>query len=295
MFKFKIGCTSNTYMNWPLEKAMESMARLGCEGVQVMCDRPHLYPEDNNKESLTKFKDFAKKLRLELPSLDSVHVPSLAPLIEQGGQKKSLWNAFDWTGDEPLFTSAPEYLRRARIDYTKQCVDMAYDLGIDKVQIASGRTVSRPDLARTWFLEGLKECVEYSSKKKIYIILELYGDLICANTDEALEVFQELDSPWLGITFDIGHLYVQHIDLVNAIKKMAKYIFNVHIEDMMMHKHFHLALGRGEIDLKSCLRALRDINYQHFVCLELYTYKGDPEPAVQESMSYFAKLAKEVG
>ena len=40
------GYSTNAFKKFTLIDSIEKIARLGFKGVEIMCDRPHLYPPD---------------------------------------------------------------------------------------------------------------------------------------------------------------------------------------------------------------------------------------------------------
>jgi sugar phosphate isomerase/epimerase len=293
MVKFQIGCLSNAFLFWPMEKALQAMSRIGCKCVEIMCERPHVHPDDWDSSKRKLLKKMCEDLGLRVSVLDSIHVSSLAGLC--AAKKRNAPSFFpDGVSYEPTFTSVPKELRRARIEYTKKCIDLAAEMGVDKVETYSGDVSCHPDDAWRYAIEGLTECVEYAAKNRVHLLLELFDALIVGTPDDALRAIREIGSPWLGLSVDIGHLDIAYRNIPDTIKKLGGHIKQVHIEDMKMQKHFHLICGRGNIDFRACLSALKAIDYDGSVCLELYPYADNPEPAVQESILYLNRLVEQI-
>ena len=40
------GYSTNAYVKFEVKEALDRIAALGFKGVEIMCDRPHLYPPD---------------------------------------------------------------------------------------------------------------------------------------------------------------------------------------------------------------------------------------------------------
>ena len=100
--------------------------------------------------------------------------------------------------------------------------------------------------------------------------------------DQFLEFMQHIDSPAVGMNFDIGHSYCVGDDPATTIPRVAKYIRHIHLEDIAATRvHHHLVPGEGAIDFAAVLRAIRAIEYHGWVTIELYPYIDDPDDAAR--------------
>ena len=69
---------------------------------------------------------------------------------------------------------------------------------------------------------------------------------------------QHIDSPAVGLNFDIGHAYCVGDDPATTIPRVAKYIRHFHLEDIAATRvHHHLVPGEGAIDFAATLRAIK--------------------------------------
>ena len=55
------GYSSNAFVKFPLVDAIEKIARSGFGGLEIMCDRPHLYPPDFSEQDIDAVKNALKK------------------------------------------------------------------------------------------------------------------------------------------------------------------------------------------------------------------------------------------
>jgi sugar phosphate isomerase/epimerase len=99
-----------------------------------------------------------------------------------------------------------------------------------------------------------------------------------------MELMQHIDSPAVGLNFDIGHFYCVGDDLAATVPRLAPYIRHIHLEDIAATRvHHHLVPGEGAIDFSATLRAIRAINYQGWITIELYPYVDDPDGAASSA------------
>jgi sugar phosphate isomerase/epimerase len=296
----KIGVTSNTFMLYPVEKTLEVAGKLGCRGIMMMSDRPHLHPDDYIGKT-KKVLDLAKSCGVEIYGLDPIHAPCLNDLAAKhkpSPDMKARWNNIFRHGVEPYFTSNEEYLRRLRIDFTKRCIDLGAELGVKVVQVATGRTLSDPDDADAWVKAGWKELYDHALSRNITLATEMAEDQYVSKPDEALEMLKAIGAApeHFGMVMDIGHMWVQRLDVPAQIRKLGKErIKVVHIEDMKRYKHFHLPIGEGSIDLLAALNALKEIGYEGYLMIEMYNFYDDPEPAMTRCVANLKRLLDKAG
>ncbi|MBW2370677.1 MAG: sugar phosphate isomerase/epimerase, partial [Deltaproteobacteria bacterium] len=65
------GYSSNAFTNYTLIESIEKIAGLGFDGIEIMGDRPHLYPPDFDGEALSQIGAALKKNGLKVTNLNS--------------------------------------------------------------------------------------------------------------------------------------------------------------------------------------------------------------------------------
>jgi protein FrlC len=198
---------------------------------------------------------------------------------------------------EPSLCSQFEERRLERVDYTKKCIDLAVQWGSPCVSVTSGRCLSGnpPKQAYRNFLESIEQVLDYAVKKEVYVGIEYEPGLLLENGNEVEQLFKDVSCPHLGVNLDLGHAKVIGEPFEGTIKRFADKIWNIHLEDIRGHKHYHLIPGEGDIDFREVFDALESIGYERFVTLELYTYDGTPDDAARRSLSYLERFKKKKG
>ena len=86
--------------------------------------------------------------------------------------------------------------------------------------------------------------------------------------------------PLIGACVDTGHYIRSDEDAVQAISRLGKRVFGVHLKDVKTiekdgkrSKKFTI-LGQGDLDVPGCLVALRKLDYKHSLSLE---YEENPK------------------
>ncbi len=101
---------------------------------------------------------------------------------------------------------------------------------------------------------------------------------------EAVQPFDER----LGLCIDVGHTARTGTDPVEAIRKCAPRLHDLHIKDIAVASGSSkpVELGRGVLDLRGILQALLDIKFTGHVGLEFEKNLNDPIPGTAESIGY---------
>ncbi len=104
------------------------------------------------------------------------------------------------------------------------------------------------------------------------------------------KVVEMVKDPSLGVgcCMDLGHSVRMGEDIVKDIKKYKKWIYDIHIKDESeaSKQGQTWEMGRGVMDFKPIVKALRKIKYQGVVSLEFEKNGKNPHPGVAESIGY---------
>src|SRR5439155_15804746 len=107
------------------------------------------------------------------------------------------------------------------------------------------------------FVEMLKPLAEPAEKQGVLLLVEPEPGLLIETADQFLEFMGHIDSPAVGLNFDIGHAYCVSDDPAATIPRVANYIRHFHLEDIAATRvHHHLIPGEGAIDFAAALRAI---------------------------------------
>jgi hydroxypyruvate isomerase len=131
--------------------------------------------------------------------------------------------------------------------------------------------------------EGLSRVAKAAEEKGVNLCLELlnskvnHPDYQCDHTSWGVEVCRRVNSPRVGLLYDIYHMQIMEGDLIRTIKDNIQYI-----------NHFHTAGNPGRHDLDeeqeiyypAVMRAIADSEYDLYVGQE-FVPKGDPIEALR--------------
>ncbi len=113
------------------------------------------------------------------------------------------------------------------------------------------------------FVEEIKPVAEHAEKEGVLLLVEPEPGLLIEKMDQFLEFRRHIDSPAVGLNFDIGHAYCVGDEPATTIPRLAKHIRHIHLEDIAATRvHHHLVPGDGAIDFAATLRAIQSIGYR---------------------------------
>jgi sugar phosphate isomerase/epimerase len=199
----------------------------------------------------------------------------------------------------PSWIEPDPHYRAIRREHTKRALQLAHDLGASSIQTEPG---GPRESGQSWqsaarrFYEELMPCVEVAERLHVLLLIEPEPCLLIERFEQYLEFAGRVNSPWLGLNFDIGHAYCVGEDPQDWIARMAPHTKHYHIEDIgRTREHRHLIPGRGAIDFAAVLREIDKSGYQGWITVELYPYIDDPDQAGREAKNHLEGLAGRTG
>ncbi len=93
----------------------------------------------------------------------------------------------------------------------------------------------------------------------------------------------------IRITLDLGHANTWDGGVEEFVTGLNNHIYHTHLHDNTGESDMHLGLGKGEMDLKKSLGALKKISYKRALCLETL-YEED----LMESRESIKKVLEEI-
>ena len=96
----------------------------------------------------------------------------------------------------------------------------------------------------------------------------------------------------VGCCMDLGHSFRSGYNLASDIRKYSEWIYDIHIKDetACSREGRTWEMGRGVIDFRPVIKALRKIEYKGVISVELEKNGDNPHPGVAESVGYLRGL-----
>ena len=186
--------------------------------------------------------------------------------------------------------------RAIRREHTKRVLRLAKELEAPSMQTEPGGPLAQDQSRRAAtdvFYDEIMPCVELAEDLEVFLLIEPEPGLLIETFEQYLEFADRLDSPWVGLNFDIGHAFCMGQDPQNWIARMAPHTKHYHIEDIAdTRKHAHLIPGRGAIDFPAVLSEIVKSGYKGWITVELYPYIDNPDEAGREAKKFLEDIMK---
>jgi len=272
--------SSNAYMRFSVTETIARIAGLGYEGLELLADVPHAWPAGILDEQVEAIRAALDEHQLAIANVNAFMMNAVAD------PRQPYWHP-SWI--EPC----PHY-RAIRREHTLRALALAGRLKAPSIQTEPGGPLeegSSRAAAYDLFYEELMPCVEKAGEVGVRLLIEPEPGLLIETFEQYLEFVDRIDSPWVGLNFDIGHAFCVGDDPADWIPRLADQTYHYHLEDIAASReHAHLIPGRGAVDLPAVLQAIEATDYDGFVTVELYPYIDDPDAAGEQAIHVVRQL-----
>src|SRR5437773_5285196 len=271
----RLAFSTNAYLKFSFAEAARRLKAIGYAGVEIMADVPHAWPAFMLEEQKQGIRDALARNHLQISNINAFMMHAI------NDSRQRYWH--------PSWIEPDRHYRQIRIDHTCRSLTLARELGAPCITTEPGGPVEPGgswSAALKMFVEGLKPVAEHAEKEGVLLLIESEPDLLIETADQFLELMKHLDSPAVGLNFDIGHFYCVKDDPAATVPRLAKYTRHYHLEDIAATRvHHHLVPGEGAIDFHATLRAIQATGYTGWITVELYPYVDDPDPAARTAFA----------
>lgn len=272
---------TNGCANHRLDDALALIAEAGYDGAALTVDWQHFDP------FAPRFEERAEALARRLKEL------GLGIMIETGAR----FLLDPRRKHEPTLISPEPDGRRRRVEFLKRCIELCSICGGETTSLWSGAPRPGVDVAEAWrwLQEGVYEIVEHAramGEASSELAFEPEPGMLIETADDWRRLVKLPGfAGALFLALDIGHCLVTgERDPAEAVREFAPHLGTVSIEDMKRGVHEHLPFGRGDMDVPSVLGALREINFQRLVCVELSRESHRADEAIPETIEHLKSV-----
>ena len=171
----------------------------------------------------------------------------------------------------PTLLSSVGFARRQAL--LTRLIDLAAELGSPLLSIWSGaKEPDTPagDAALDLLAERLKPVIERAAERGVLLCFEPEPGMLVETIAQYTALCERLVGQTLWLTIDTGHLAAResppyHEHLLHSGSRLK----NVHLDDASVGEHEHRFFGEGDLDFKALFAALRRIEFEGPVAVEL--------------------------
>ena len=235
----------------PLEEAIPILADLGYEGVEICLSPKHIgsMPDELDPARRRRLRDLLQQHGLGIPALFMLnHVLQDVP-----GK------------------------HRATLEHTRRVAALSRDLGMGEdpvLAMSIGGQSASWEAQRQPIVEKLQDYDRVAREEGFLLAGEGHCGAAVDRSERALWVFETVDSPRIGLHFDIVHFYLAGETVEDSVRQLVPITLHTHITDARKHpdgSHDLLLLGHGDLDSTAYMKAMHQAGWTGFITLEVST------------------------
>jgi len=195
-------------------------------------------------------------------------------------------------------TTPDAQVRRRSWDYFDRLIGLAADLG-DAPMMVFGSSKQRqaidgvtPAEAIKHLTDGLARMAPRAERSGVTILMEPLAPHLCNvvnSMDEAVAIVKSIGSRAVQSMFDTHNTTAETLPLPEVIRKHFAYIRHVHLNELDGKYP-----GSGNFAFAPVLKALRELNYQGWLSVEVFDFQPDGETVARNASRYLQRLEKEL-
>ena len=183
----------------------------------------------------------------------------------------------------------------ANIDRFRAYLDLAAELQDSdeplSVSTTSGGNTADWDRVKQRLVDQFGELAEYAAQAGVIVSMEPHVAAALSLPDQVLWLLDQIDSPAIGIHFDISHFNVQGLDMEEVVAQLAPKSVHTHVKDErgVVPDFEFLIPGEGDMNYPRYLRAMDRAGYDGHIVVEvskMVQARPDYDPLAAATQSY---------
>jgi len=189
-------------------------------------------------------------------------------------------------------------VRQKAVEYLLQLIDFCADLEGEVLVFGSPQQRSTDGIsteqARQYFADGLAKVADHACRRGVRVLVEhldrTQSDVV--NTlAEAKQLIDAVANPGIQMMFDFHNTADETQPLQELIRQYVEVICHVHVQEMDGR---HLGTGNSDHDFTSAFQALKDLDYENWISLEVFDFTPGARTIAVESMGVLQKIESQL-
>jgi sugar phosphate isomerase/epimerase len=188
-----------------------------------------------------------------------------------------------YTRETDLVSTDPD-VRKHTKRYIRDMVDRASEIGVQYIPItptANMKIAPEAPLEEEWkwARDAIREVGEYAQPKGIRFVIEpwnRYETYLVTRLGQSVQMAREVDLPNVGCKGDLFHMNIEESSIDDAIRSASSLLWHMDFAD-----NTRAAPGAGQLDIDGAVRALKDIEFDGIINMELLPASGDPFASIR--------------
>lgn len=264
----KLGYTTWGMPQMPIDEAVDRIARLGYDGIEV-CVLPGWITE--------------------IGTLDHAERKRILKLINDAGLTLSAI-----AGHAGLLETDPD-AHAANVARLQAAIDLALEWQQGDappfVNTLSGGRSEDWETQLDFFVERLGPVVDYAARQGVVLAMEPHVHGLIDTPERTLVVLERIDSPYLKVNFDISHFDILGMTTEESVSALIAHSVHTHVKDQRgrVPDYEFLTPGEGDFDYVEYLQVMQAHGYDGFINAEVSKMrqaKPDYDPVAALELSY---------
>jgi sugar phosphate isomerase/epimerase len=191
-------------------------------------------------------------------------------------------------------TSSDPAVRKRTGEYLAELSHAAADIGGDILVFGSPLQRNFPagmtrEEGEANALDTFRHCLPALERDRVYLCLE---PLTPAETNfmtcaaDAVELARKLAHPFVKLHLDVKAMSAESAPTPEVIRANREFLHHFHANDPNKR-----GPGFGETDFRPIFQALKDVQYNGWVSVEVFDYSPDPDTIARDSIRYMKETA----
>jgi protein FrlC len=266
-------CVPSWLPAYPLEEVIKRLSAMGYDAIEIACASPHAWPDYLSAERRLEVKQVLRAHQLKVSAM--MPAPGGGPGINPASSIK----------EEREFT----------VRHYKEVIRLAHEWECPTVMWIAGWAIYGTKQSQAWdySLEGLVDCARYAKELGITLVVEptpADSNLI-ETADDALLLSEQTEEDNVKVMFDTFHTLYRNEVASDYVYRMKDKLHHIHLADVD-----RLPPGQGICNFDTVLKALKEVDYQGYLSMEVgfHTRKADPDWYASTSIDFLRKKMKEI-
>ncbi len=254
---------------YPLDEVIRRLARLGYDGIEIGAAAPHAYPDYLTAERRRDIKQLLDDNNLAVSSM----------LPAPGG------------GAGFNVASANPAERAAAIDMYKRVADLCAEWNSPTLLYVAGWQVFGTSRAQAWAWSrsALEEVADHAAGHNVTVCVEPTSadSNLIDSCDDTITLIEEAGRPNVAAMFDTFHTHYRNEVPTDYVYRLGDRLKHIHLSEADRNPP-----GTGSIDFVGLVQALRDVNFDGYLTMEIgFSRRAvDPDDMARQSITYLKSI-----
>lgn len=178
--------------------------------------------------------------------------------------------------------SADEAVREQAAEIFRKGIELCRDLNAPVLQVA-GYFAYYEQLSegqRERYVQALREATSYAARAGVVLGIENVDGNDVTSITKAVEICDEINSPWLQVYPDIGNIAEQQLDTETELRAGEGRMVAMHIKDVRVGEPRRVPLGEGIADFTAAFKELKRQNWSGRLMIEMWNDNAPDSAAI---------------